>query len=50
MGIYSAKDILDDIRLIGDEGELVFYLIEQDRAEFIDIHLDENLDKRLVIM
>lgn len=50
MGIHSSKDILDDVGLIGDESELVFDLIEQNGTEFIDVHLHENFDERLIIM
>lgn len=50
MSIHTTEDIFNNIWLVRDESELMLYLIKKNRAELINIHLDEDLDERLVIM
>jgi len=39
MRVNSSKWIFNEIGLSWNQGELLFYFIEEDGAEFIDVHL-----------
>lgn len=50
MSIDASENVFDYVWLIWNESEVVLNLIEEYRTELVNIHLDEYLDERFVIM